>query len=117
MARQTKKRPTQVLISGIPFEVRYEEKVYALEDKEQKDALVGFTRGDQRQIQISLTENKTEALIESTLLHETLHAILYLAGQSDILEGADPSEDHDKLEEGLVTALENGLSQIYKRNY
>ena len=100
------------MVTGIPFEIRYEDSVCDPDDKEREE-LAGLTTGAQRTIQVSTSVNLSEELIESTLLHETLHAILYNTGISEVLSELS----NEKLEEGLVIALENGLSQIYKRNY
>lgn len=110
-----KKRPTSVTVMGIPFTVLYQPSVVDPDDKD-KEELSGLTTGAQRLIQISTSVNTTKELIEATLLHETIHAILYVSGMSEMIQACDPTED-DKLEEGIVVALENGISQIYKRNY
>ena len=85
-------------ILGIPFNVQYVEEV----DKEQS---YGETEGPERSIKIKSTA--TPEIREATLLHETMHAILYTSGVGELLE--------ENLEEAVVVALENGLSQLYQR--
>lgn len=46
---------------------------------------------------------------ESSLLHEILHAALYVSGSSTLLE--------HKEEEALVTGLEHALFSLYKRSF
>lgn len=43
----------------------------------------------------------------STLIHEAIHAILCVSGSSSII-------DNENIEEGLVLALENGLTILVK---
>lgn len=59
------------------------------------------------EIKIALDSNKTLELQESTLLHEILHSILHVSGQSNMLS--------EKQEEALVVAFEHGLMPLYKR--
>jgi hypothetical protein len=45
---------------------------------------------------------KSKYPLQQLVLHESLHAILYLAGLTNVL--------HDDLEEAVVTAIEHGLA-------
>ncbi len=63
---------------------------------------LGETIGVERKIRIS---NKLSGeQLKSTIIHELLHAILYITGQSERL-------DHD-FEEAIVIALEHGLTPL-----
>jgi hypothetical protein len=93
-----------VNILGVPFTVQY---VDRLKDTD-NSSLSGETDGSQHLIKISKSENATSDRVEMTLLHEIIHAILYISGQSAAI-------DNNSLEEGIVLALENGLHQLYKR--
>ena len=92
------KLPKEIKVLGRTFEVKYPKKV----DKEDS---YGETNGPERVIKIRST--LSTSVTEDTLLHETIHAILYTAGISELL-------DEDK-EEAIVVALENGLIQLYER--
>ena len=83
---------------GIPFKVTYVAKI----DKENS---MGESNGAERRIKIQ--KGLDTSIEEATLMHEIIHSILYLTGQAEQL-----NEDQ---EEGLVLALEHGLSQIYER--
>ena len=91
-------RPSQVSIMGIKFEVKHPVKV----DPENS---YGETVGEDRVMRIR--RSLTGEIYEATLLHETMHAILYAAGIAEVLA--------DNHEEAIVVALENGLSQLYQR--
>lgn len=91
-------KPTSISILGKSFEIRYTRKI-------DKDNSYGECDGPSRVIKIR-SDLEGEQL-EDTLLHEFLHGILYISGQSESLD------QHQ--EEALVLALENGLSQIYQR--
>ena len=84
---------------GTKFDVQYTTKM-------PKDDM-GETIGNERQIKIraKLTGEKLKA----TLLHEVIHAILHVSGMTEILTKYD---EDGKLEEGLVVALEHGLTPI-----
>jgi hypothetical protein len=91
-------RPNCVQILGIPFRVQHSKKVDG-------GKALGVMMGANHKIIIKSDVSDTE--YESNLLHEILHAILYVSGQSEQL-----SDEH---EEAIVLALEHGLSQIYQR--
>jgi hypothetical protein len=91
-------------ILGIPFDVEYVEKIKDIED----GLLSGESDGSRHKISISKSENQTEDHIESTILHEIIHSILYISGQNATLANM-------AIEEGIVLALENGLHKLYKR--
>ena len=55
-------------------------------------------------ISINLNRHDNEDLLKSTLLHEIIHAILFITGQNELLDS--------KQEEGLVRAIEHGLADI-----
>jgi hypothetical protein len=88
----------QVPVLGIPFDVHFVEEV-------DKDHSMGECDGPERAIKIKHAQ--TPEMLESTLLHEVCHAILYTSGISELLE--------ENQEEAIVVALENGLSQLYQR--
>ena len=91
-------KPTWINIMGIPFEIKYPKKM-------SKDVL-GETRGTSREILIK-PELQGE-VFEATLLHEIVHAVLYVSGIAELFET-------EKEEEAIVVALEHGLSQLYER--
>jgi len=91
-------------VLGIPFEIDYVEKIKDTED----GLLSGESDGSRHKILISRSENETEDRIESTILHEIIHSILYISGHNASLANM-------AIEEGLVLALENGLHKLYKR--
>ena len=93
------KKKQFVDVFGIPFEVQFVKQV----DEEHN---AGETDGSKRIIKISTTENPTEELRHSVLVHEYLHAILYVTGQSERLG--------EKEEEALVLALEHALADKVK---
>lgn len=96
--KKTKKYFVSVL--GIPFDVIIKEKV--LVDREE---VGGVTYGPKRLIELSKEENHTEELMNSTLIHEYCHAVLYVAGQTHTLT--------DEQEEGIVGAMEHSFSQHF----
>lgn len=60
--------------------------------------------------QIKINSRLKEKQLEATLLHEVIHAILFISGWSFTL---DPEDGPDKRnEEGLVRALEHGLKDL-----
>jgi len=86
--------PSMVYPAGIPFRVRVEKL---------EEGNIGEMDGAARTISLSsLPEHKP--LLKETLLHEYIHAILYVSGISQILE--------DRVEEGIVIALECQLSRM-----
>lgn len=108
--KTTKQKKTTMLILGIPFEIRYKDQLV--------DDHYGLCNGPERYIEI---RNGLDAkLTESVLLHETIHAILYVSGISEHLHVCGPSHQYSSIhespmEESLVLALEHGLSQLYER--
>ena len=90
--------PEQVTIMGIPFTIKIVSKL----------ANLGECDGPARIIKLKKGQKPHE--LESTLLHEIIHAILYVTGHSARIEGDEESGD----EEALVLALEHGLLPIYK---
>lgn len=95
------KKPTTVNIMGKVFEVAHPKQVASDKD------VYGHTVGHDRKITIK--GSLSGEAFEDTLLHETIHAILAVSGMTEML-----SEEH---EEAIVVALENGLSQLYKRDF
>ena len=99
-----KKESTRYFLSvmGIPFEVQLKDKVIVDGEKEE---CAGVTYGAYRRIEISREECKTEELMNSTLIHEYCHAVLYVTGQSETLS--------EEQEEGIVVAMEHAFSQQF----
>jgi len=58
-------------------------------------------------INISLSRNTNQALLDKTLFHELLHYVLYKTGWSEMISNLG-----EKSEEGLVLMLENNLIQL-----
>ena len=98
-----KKRLEEINILGDIFKIEYPAKIKG----DEGENTYGETYGVKRLIRISTQQNKTDDMMERTLLHEVIHAILHISGHSELLE--------DKEEESLVVLLENGLSKLYKR--
>ena len=98
-----KKKSTRYFLSvmGIPFEVLIKDKVIHSDG----DECCGQTLGTERRIEVSREECKTEELMNSTLIHEYCHAILYVTGQHEMLE--------EKQEEAIVVAMEHAFSQHF----
>ena len=88
----------EIPVFGIPFKVQFVEEV-------DKDNSYGETEGPERTIKIR--QSLPPELLEATILHEICHAVLYTAGVSELLD--------ENLEEAIVVAMENGLSQLYQR--
>jgi hypothetical protein len=88
---------------GSVFTIKY---VTEMKDEDGTDNNFGETLGDERTIKINLTNHNSDDEIERTLLHEIIHATLFMGGQNENLGDR---------EEGVVRCLENGLSQLYKR--
>ena len=93
------KLPHAVRVGPKTFKV-----VYKTNMNSNGNPLCGSMNGPMYSIEISTTENRTREEALSCLFHETLHAILYVTGQSD-------SIGEEKSEEGLVVALENFLGE------
>lgn len=85
-------------IMGVPFKITYPAKV------DKRDKHVGESDGVNRTIKVkkSLTDDPKR----STILHEIIHSILYVSGQSERLT--------EEQEEALVLALEHGLDPLYE---
>jgi len=98
------KRPTSVMILGTKFRIEYPEII-----QDESEQVCGSMTGDERLIKISLKENPTELQLHSSLVHEIVHACLYVSGLSQVLD--------DKLEEAVVVALEHGIGPIFRRNF
>lgn len=90
-------RPTTIDILGIPFKIVYPKKM--------GDGVMGEADPLNRIIKVKY--GLGDEIFESTLLHEILHCILAMTGQSELLK-----HDH---EESLVLAIEHGLGAIYGR--
>lgn len=88
----------QLPIMGIPFKITYPVKV------DKKDKHVGESDGVGRTIKIK--KGLADEVKTSTILHEIIHSILYVTGQSERLT--------DEQEESLVLALEHGLHPLYE---
>jgi hypothetical protein len=99
------KRPTKVNVLGVPFSIEYVADLKASDG----DTVMGETLGEERTIRICTTKNKNQELVEAVILHEIIHAALYISGQTERLG--------DKHEESLVLALENALAPIYRRRF
>lgn len=97
------KRPSEITVLGVPFDVRY---AHSLKD-ENGEQVAGLMHGPKRLIEICLTNNATPSLVESTLAHEWCHAVFYVSGWSEMFK--------DDQEEGIVLVLENALLQAFKR--
>jgi hypothetical protein len=90
------KTPNQIKILGRTFSI--------VNSKTTHDDY-GETEGAAGKIVIDHSKHTSQEELDSTLLHEIIHGILYISGQAETLS------EHQ--EEGLVIALENGLRQIY----
>lgn len=100
-----KKMPKKVTVLGVQFTIEYKPDLRASDD----DSCFGLTDGAARVITLCTTKNNTPKKMEDTLFHECAHAILYVAGLSELLDG--------KMEEAVVLAIENGLSPLYRRSF
>lgn len=97
-------RPDRISILGAKFTIVYPAKI---KDSGEGDEIYGETDDTSRTIKISSSLNPDDETFERTLLHETIHAILGIAGQDQHLSPVQ--------EEGIVKALENGLFSLYRR--
>ena len=93
------KLPTKVNIMGIAFAIKYVEVLEKTEDDN-----YGEMCGAERIIKIKKSLTNAQKFV--TIFHETIHAVLYISGQSETLT--------DEQEEGLVLALEHGLWPLIK---
>lgn len=90
--------PKKVTVGSTEFKISYVNKVDA------EDSHAEFV-GSDRKIRIKRhlkAEDKNRAL-----MHETLHAALYVSGVSEMLK--------DSQEEAVVVAIENALAPLYDR--
>lgn len=71
----------------------------------------GLCDGPRDEITLSLKQNNTQKLLESTLFHELIHLALYDSGLSEILETAGVSE------EALVLMIEKRFRSLIKFDY
>lgn len=92
--------PTKILICGVPFKIVYKDRIKS----DSEELVYGQTFGHERRIEVARSAHDTEEQVRSTLLHECLHAILHVTGQSEGLS--------DNQEESLVVALENALGPV-----
>jgi hypothetical protein len=93
--------PSSVPILGVEYQVLHRELPKGQFGENPADIL--------QTIYVDKKKHENQDQLNNTLLHESIHAILYVSGIASILEQAG----HDSLEEGIVVALEHGLSQIY----
>lgn len=92
------KKPTKVTVMGIPFEVKHPQNV----DKEKS---YGETVGTERVIKVK--QSLEGDIFEATLLHEIIHGIFYVSGQTELMS--------EEQEEALTVALEHGILSLYTR--
>jgi len=102
MRRNKEIHPDSLMIMGIEWTIKYVDK---LKDDD-GEILCGDTDIDKYLIRISTGYHDTDSEMSRTILHETLHAILRMTGQNEMLS--------EKQEEAIVRALEQGLSQLYR---
>lgn len=88
----------KIPIMGIEFKITYPVKI------DKKDNDIGESNGAERTIKIK--KSLTDEVKRSTILHEIIHSILYVTGQSEGLS--------EKQEEAIVLALEHGLDPLYE---
>lgn len=89
------KRPESIAILGIEFQIQYTDDL--------PEGHYGLCEGWDRVIKID--KKLKGADLELTLMHEIFHAILHVSGWSEKLGS--------KTEEGIVRALEHGLSPLF----
>lgn len=87
--------PNEITVLGQTFQIRL---VPSVDDD-------GTCDGPNRMITVSETQTQAEA--DSTLLHEIIHAALFVSGHAETLG--------DDREEGIVLALEHALNGLYTR--
>jgi len=87
---------------------------YRVLDKKLTEGTYGeLPEGDLEEIHIDLSQHRNQHHADKTVLHEVLHAILYVSGQSACLDYSESKDKPGDQEEGIVHALENALPQIY----
>jgi len=94
-------------VEGFPrLEIKYRNKL--------PNDVYGLCHADNGMIELSLKQNTTQEMMDSTLLHELCHLALYRSGWGEILEAANLTE------EGLVIMLETAfrgvVSFVYKKD-
>lgn len=94
--------PRRLMICGVPHAVRYADQ---LKGESKEEVVYGYYHAHRHLIEISLKSNDTPEMVWRSLLHEALHAILHVTGQSEGLGG--------ETEEALVIALENGIAGLF----
>lgn len=87
--------PKEVVVLGQAFKIRL---MPAVDDD-------GSCDGPRRLIQVS--EEQDQEAADSTLLHEIIHAALFVSGHAETLG--------NEREEGLVLVLEHALHALYIR--
>jgi len=93
------KKISELNILGQPFSIKWKTKADMAGN-------YGLMDGVSREIHVQSTAGH---FIESTLLHEAIHAILYVTGMGDAIGLTE------KKEEGLCLSLENGLVPIIQQ--
>ncbi len=93
--------PKSISIMGLSFQI---EKAPGSESS-------GECIGPDHLIRINTMDTDDPKMAQLILLHEIIHAILYVAGTSETLDGYDES---GKLEEAICTAVTNGLTPLVK---
>lgn len=94
----TTNRPKMMPVMGVPFRIQQAKKLAGGKED-------GQCWGSLRKIVVRSDTSEME--FESILLHEIIHAVLYVSGQSQMFT--------NEQEEGLVLALEHGLLPLYQR--
>lgn len=89
--------PTSLNVLGVPFRV---------EVTKVNEGIVGETVGFYRRIQIDQDLDSRRCL--TTLLHEWVHAVLYVSGVANVL----PDEVEEIIAQSMEHALEEMLLQI-----
>lgn len=95
-AKPSTQLPNQVTVLGHVYSIEYHDEVLA-------GSASGYCDNEGRTLHILQDESW-----RATLLHEMLHAILFISGHSFTFSPGT--------EEALVRALEHGLGPIYARN-
>lgn len=86
-----------VPVMGQKYSIEYYDNIKT----DDKEDVYGDTDKGKKRIRIDLSNNKSQSLVRSTLLHEVLHAILSQSGLDNLLT--------DEVEEAIVVAIEHGL--------
>lgn len=80
--------------------------VYLKHKRHMKDAYGMFHRDDES---ISLEKDQPLRLRRKTLVHECIHAYLYISGYTELLESVD-----DNFEEGVCRGFEQAMAHFFK---